>query len=42
MAQKISTFDDWTDYFSKWQRDNGFLSRSAPIKVYDFPVQALA
>ena len=24
MAQKISTFDDWTDYFNKWQKDIGF------------------
>jgi hypothetical protein len=24
MAQRISTFDDWTDYFNKWPKDSGF------------------
>jgi hypothetical protein len=24
MAQNISTFDDWTDYFNKGQKDIGF------------------
>ena len=34
MAQKISTFDDWTDYFSKWQKDIGF--DASQIKDYKF------
>jgi benzoyl-CoA 2,3-dioxygenase component B len=34
MAQRISTFDDWTDYFNKWQKDIGFdLSQ---VKDYKF------
>ena len=32
--QKISTFDDWTDLFKKWQRDIGF--DSALVKDYKF------
>ena len=34
MAQKISTFDDWTDYFNKWQKDIGF--DASQIKNYKF------
>ena len=34
MAQKISTFDDWTDYFNKWQKDIGF--DASHIKNYNF------
>ena len=34
MAQKISTFDDWTDYFNKWQKDIGF--DASQIKDYKF------
>jgi hypothetical protein len=26
MADKIATFDDWTDLFYKWQKDIGFDS----------------
>ncbi len=32
--EKISTFDDWTDLFHKWQKDIGFDSSS--IKDYQF------
>ena len=32
--EKISTFDDWTDLFRKWQQDIGFDSSS--IKDYKF------
>jgi benzoyl-CoA 2,3-dioxygenase component B len=34
MAPKISTFDDWTDYFNKWQKDIGF--DASHIKNYNF------
>ena len=34
MAQKISSFDDWTDYFSKWQKDIGF--DASQVKDYKF------
>ena len=34
MAQKISTFDDWTDYFNKWQKEIGF--DASQIKDYKF------
>jgi benzoyl-CoA 2,3-epoxidase subunit B len=34
MAQKISTFDDWTDYFKKWQTDIGF--DPSQIENYQF------
>ena len=34
MAQKIATFDDWVDYFHKWQKDIGF--DPARIKDYKF------
>lgn len=34
MAQKIATFDDWTDYFHAWQKDIGF--DPAQIKDYKF------
>jgi len=34
MAQKISTFDDWTDYFHKWQKDIGF--DASQVKDYKF------
>ena len=32
--QKISTFDDWTDLFKKWQKDIGF--DSSLVKDYKF------
>ncbi len=28
--EKIATFDDWTDYFRKWQKDIGFDSSLLP------------
>ena len=28
--EKIATFDDWTDYFRKWQKDIGFDSSLIP------------
>ncbi len=28
--KKIATFDDWTDYFRKWQKDIGFDSSLIP------------
>ena len=34
MAQKIATFDDWTYYFNKWQKDIGF--DSSRIDNYKF------
>jgi benzoyl-CoA 2,3-epoxidase subunit B len=34
MAQRISTFDDWTDYFNKWQKDIGF--DASQIRNYKF------
>jgi benzoyl-CoA 2,3-epoxidase subunit B len=34
MPQRISTFDDWTDYFHKWQKDIGF--DTSLVKDYKF------
>src|SRR5437870_11996383 len=34
MAERIATFDDWTDLFYKWQKDIGF--DSSLMKYYYF------
>src|SRR5437762_13454421 len=34
---KISTFDDWTDYFRQWQKDIGL--DSAKFEDYNFEVK---
>jgi len=36
--EKISTFDEWTDYFRKWQKDIGFDSSRIPA---DYKFEAL-
>lgn len=36
MAEKIGTFDDWIDYFKKWQKDIGF----DPALVADYKFDA--